>query len=1283
MSPKTRFAFALGMALLLSGRSVATDYYVRTSGSDGNPGTSAAAAWQTVQHALDTMVPGDTTYVGAGTYVEAVRSVRNGTAGAPIGLIADTTGASTGDAGTVALTRAGQDVVRVTHAHHLLRGFSISGGRDGLETVNADGLVLDRVVATSNGDDGFDLHNTDATLTDCTIDRALATGLEVTGSGNISLSGANVISNSGVYGVFSQDVTLKMAGGTVSGNRRGGIRCRRGSLSVDAATVKDNRRDGIRCDRATVTVSDSTFSNNRTLGIRAERSGSLTVLGTSISSSGSHGIYAKAVPVDVRSTQITKSRQNGIVVLNAPKGSVRDVKISSSGARGILARSSKLDLVSVAITASARDGILATRGGSLGIFDSTIEKSNNDGIEVNKVELKVVSSLISGSRGRGVFVRGAKGGLYSTQVLDGRSHGVDLLGAKNFALVNSVVARNGRHGIYARRGAKANIWHTVVADSKVAGVLVAGGTTFLTNSIVARNRLGLYLTGKKSKLKHGYNVLWKNRRDFLGTAAGTGELLADPAFTSSTDFHLLAASPAIDAGTDASATTVVDLEGNARPEGAAYDMGPYELAMLPAVDHFTVSHDGHGVYCLGETIRVSAIDSLGAVVDDYTGAITLDTQTGNGTWEATAANLGGFGDATPDDGIATYAFADADDGVAEFTLTYLQGGTPVDVDTFETANTALRDDDAEGTIVWSPSGFVVTANALSNPPPAVINDPIPTQTAGSVFPLHITAYGQTPTDPTCGVIESYTGARPVSFWGSHLDPGTGTLLPTIDAATIGSSQAAASAQKVIFSSGHAIVSAKYKDVGRIQIDLADLTVTEPSGGIPGATGDFVVRPAELEIAAIRRPDATSNPAVSVPTGAVFVAAGTPFEVDVRVLDAEGSLTPNFGQEVSPEGLTIRASTLVAPASGRNGTSGAGTILNGSSFSAVTPTGTFRGSSFGWDEVGAIRLEASVTDGSYLGTGPFVGGESGTVGRFTPASFDVALNAPSFESACTPGAFTYVGQEVAFAAGLEPEVTVTALNAQGTTTENYTGTWFRLDAASQTGLAFLAASGALTAAGPNPPTVSPLGSGRGRVRFDNGPDVGFQRTAPVAPFDGEIELRFDLFDQDGVAPTSANPVRFGQAAAGLGISFSAGKAQRFGRMVITNAHGSELTTLGVPLGSEFWNGSAFVDHTADVCTTAATAWLGLTPQPGSLSTSPTIGNNPLIAGDAGLVLSPPGVGQTGHVDLLFDLTTGTGADLPWLFGDWNGDGGWLESPTGRATFGIFAGEGRTIYVRDAY
>ena len=48
------------------------------------------------------------------------------------------------------------------------------------------------------------------------------------------------------------------------------------------------------------------------------------------------------------------------------------------------------------------------------------------------------------------------------------------------------------------------------------------------------------------------------------------------------DFHLQAASPAIDAGTNAYAPED-DLEGNARPAGAAVDIGPYEYGGTPVV----------------------------------------------------------------------------------------------------------------------------------------------------------------------------------------------------------------------------------------------------------------------------------------------------------------------------------------------------------------------------------------------------------------------------------------------------------------------------------------------------------------------------------------------------------------------------------------------------------------------------------------------------------------------------------------------------------------------------
>jgi len=46
----------------------ATDYYVATWGNDANPGTQVAP-WATLQHAVQSIAPGDTIYVRAGAYV--------------------------------------------------------------------------------------------------------------------------------------------------------------------------------------------------------------------------------------------------------------------------------------------------------------------------------------------------------------------------------------------------------------------------------------------------------------------------------------------------------------------------------------------------------------------------------------------------------------------------------------------------------------------------------------------------------------------------------------------------------------------------------------------------------------------------------------------------------------------------------------------------------------------------------------------------------------------------------------------------------------------------------------------------------------------------------------------------------------------------------------------------------------------------------------------------------------------------------------------------------------
>ena len=700
------------------------------------------------------------------------------------------------------------------------------------------------------------------------------------------------------------------------------------------------------------------------------------------------------------------------------------------------------------------------------------------------------------------------------------------------------------------------------------------------------------------------------------------------------------------------------------PGGGVCDVG----------DHFVITHDGNGIHCLPETITVTVVDGAGATVTDYIKPVVLSTQNGKGTWINGGGNNGTFSDPTANDGLATYTFADTDNGVATFALDYQEGPALVDIDVFDPAIPTFRDDDTEGLIYFSASNFTVTQNGLPNPPPGTINDPIQTQTAGKDFPIHLAAYGQTANHPLCGVIETYDGSMTLKFWSTYSNPLTGTVKVTVDGTVIAQSEAAATSQTLDFSSGQGDVIVKYKDVGQIQITMKDDTVVEPAGGITGVSNLFVVKPADFDIT-VKRPDGSANPAGDTPGGGILTAAGAPFQAIVEVRDLEGDLTPNYGNEIAPEGIKITASTLVAPAGGRNGTNNDGAIGNNRSFAQIAPSGTFSGNAFYWDEVGAIKLQASIGDADYLGTGDVTGQESASVGRFIPDYLETSLNAPIFQTACGAGGYSYLGDSFDYLTA--PMITVTAKNAAGGTTQNYNGTWAKLSAGSLTALDYDVATGALSSGAPNAPTVTQAVLGVGSLAFNNGPQLSFLRSTPEAPFYADISLGLNVFDQDLVGFPS-NPVGFGAATAGWGIAFSNGKELRFGRAVLVNAHGSELLPLPVPLKTQYYNGANFIDHTSDSCTTFTAANLTMTPNPGGLSSTATVANNPLLAGDAGLALSATGSGNTGYYDLSYALTS-----FSWLLGDWDGDSAYDDDPASRATFGIFKGSDMLIYSREIY
>ncbi len=701
--------------------------------------------------------------------------------------------------------------------------------------------------------------------------------------------------------------------------------------------------------------------------------------------------------------------------------------------------------------------------------------------------------------------------------------------------------------------------------------------------------------------------------------------------------------------------------------------------------HFQITNSAYGLYCLNQSITVTVVDAAGNPYTGYNGTMNLSTSTGAGTWSLVSGG-GVFADAVANDGAASYQWPGGASS-ATFSLSYRGGPSPVTVHAVDSANATLVDTGTQSPIAFAPSGFTLTAAPLVTPVTSVPNFPA-SLTAGTNVPVYLTAYGQTPNDPVCGVIQDYAGQKPLKFWTQAQNPAVQTLSATVNGAGVATSEAAAAPQAVSFTAGMASIQLKYKDVGSLSLGVKDDSTGNSllPTGIRGAAGPFVSRPANFLISAIHRTrDGLANPGATAASGAVFIGAGQAFTATATVVDAEGSPTPSFGHESPPEGLRFSVQVLL-PAGG-NAPAVAG------SFTGFA-NGQATGNAFSWPEVGVVALVPRVADGDYLGSGDVVGSPTTAVGRFIPDHFSVTENTPLFATACAAGGFTYTGQAFGFA--VPPIATVTAQAVGGTTTLNYTGALLRVTNSSLTGRSYTAAAGTLDQTGLPAATVDPLigdlGGGRFTLTFAAGSGLSFQHGAPTAPFDAAIALAINVIDLDGVA--APNPVSFGTIG---GIGFSAGASMRYGRLTLGNAVGSELLDLPMPLTVQAYLDSAqgFAVNTADSCTVAPViGFSGMQQTLGAVcvrdSGSPgasgagcaapapaaTAYDPVAVGGRFNLVLAAPGAGHSGSVNVR--------ATAPaWLQYQWNAASPAPTSPAGVAVFGLYQGPGSRIYQREVY
>ena len=261
-----------------------------------------------------------------------------------------------------------------------------------------------------------------------------------------------------------------------------------------------------------------------------------------------------------------------------------------------------------------------------------------------------------------------------------------------------------------------------------------------------------------------------------------------------------------------------------------------------------------------------------------------------------------------------------------------------------------------------------------------------------------------------------------------------------------------------------------------------------------------------------------------------------------------------------------------------------------------------------------------------------------------------------------------------------QLTATALNRDGGITQNYFGDYdYMGDIADKLEITIQDADAAMNGRLRFEPDGTlipddPWAGGMATYSFD----LFFDRLGSGPDGPHELTLLFGLCDDDDICAQSSDstpgPVTYPDTL-----------TARYARMVVGNAHGSELLgELTLPIRVEYYQDGSWLldsDLTQD--------YFALTdPVINDFSFEAIQG--PLAAEDLEIALTIGMNSGTGEITIEQNVSPkkhGSVYVIPnvpaWLQFDWDGDGSYDNLPRGRATFGIYQGNDRKIYMRERY
>ncbi|MDD9196996.1 hypothetical protein PVK62_14305 [Aliivibrio sp. S3MY1] len=541
----------------------------------------------------------------------------------------------------------------------------------------------------------------------------------------------------------------------------------------------------------------------------------------------------------------------------------------------------------------------------------------------------------------------------------------------------------------------------------------------------------------------------------------------------------------------------------------------------------------------------------------------------------------------------------------------------------------------------------------------------------------------------CG--SSFTGTKNIQLWSDYISPNNANIIgsPSLYGLVnnswneIGKQEASPTTFALNFANNEAQITVNYVDAGKLQLNAkykksynqdiegSDQFVSFPMGLSASVTGKN-----NSALNGLCGSEDTSCP--------VFARAGEAFSLNIKAHAwmgdndnhiADNLVTPNYAQH-----NLILDHTLIAPSQKIGGNTG--NLLVNTYYHAATKSGmnTVHQSI---SEVGVFDISVTPpTD--YLGSNAFQikAANTGSIGRFIPAYFDLSAVQPTIKDTC--GNFTYLGQTFVF--DTLPTLEVTPLSYTGGQLQNYSiGQWwrynkvwdFRTYSASPSNIEVIDSDSlsilgrrdgfAISGSVVKLPLQNKVQLQNAKLRYNKPFD-------PISPTNDTITLALtaeDIEDQDGVC--------YKLSATGNCLNYNFPTTpehrQEWGRITMEDAYGSELNDLQSRIETESYDFGRFIRN-SDSCTKLSLSDFSF-----------DVGNNPnaLPVGEGTtkasltstnmneLNFTAPGNGNQGRIIPTLSLV-----NRPWLQQDQDNNDSFEDFIKATIHFGIYRGSDRIIW-----